>query len=159
VSNVDVASVDHFVDILSERGVIDRRQIYTLGHGSGGVMAAMYAMVRPDRVAAFATVASDASAWVWACEARPPPAFIAYRACDTVTPCGSVERWLRWREGRGATTTSLRLDASGRRAASCATGRRRCRDAVGRGNHQRWPKSSEKTLLEFFSRYRLQVEP
>ena len=158
-SNVDVMSTDHFVDRLIDKGYVDRRQIYAVGHGTGGSMAAMYSMIRSDRVAAFATVASDASVWSWSCEEPQPPAFIAYRSCDTLASCKSVEAWLAWRAKEEATTMSLRLGADGRAAASCTTGRRRCKDAVGRANHLRWPKRPEKQMLEFLSRYRLQVEP
>jgi poly(3-hydroxybutyrate) depolymerase len=159
LSNVDVLSTDHFVDRLISEGVVDRRQIYTLGHGSGGSMAAMYAMNRPDRVAAFATVASDASQWSWSCEGPPPPAFIAYRACDTVAQCSAVERWIEMRQAAGATTETRRLSANGQGAANCSTRRRRCKKDVGLLNHLRWPKSTENAALEFLSRYRMDVEP
>ncbi len=158
-SNVDVLSTDYFVDRLVSEGVVDRRQIYTVGHGSGGSMAVMYAMNRPERVAAFATVASDASHWSWSCESPPPPGFIAYRACDTIASCSAVERWVEMREATGATTETRRLGAAGKRAASCSTDAKRCKKNVGLRNHLRWPKSTEKAMLEFLSRYRMRVEP
>ncbi len=58
--NVDVATVDAFVDQLLEKKLVDRRRIYALGGSYGGHMAATYAMMRADRVAAFATFGSDA---------------------------------------------------------------------------------------------------
>lgn len=156
--NVDVTTTDHFVSVLTARGIVDRRRIYTVGAGNGGLMAATYAMMRADRVAAFATFASDAPRAAWSCAGPPPPAFVLYRACDRITPCASVERWLRARDGTGAETTGVRLDSGGRDEPNCAIDKK-CTPIVGTANHRRWPKTRESDMLRFFARRALAVPP
>src|SRR5678816_2704651 len=87
--NVDIAAVDHFVDELLAKGLVDRRPIYALGNSVAGHMASTWAMVRADRVAAFATYGSDAPRASWSCPGPPPAAMVLYRACDEITPCGA----------------------------------------------------------------------
>ena len=154
--NVDVAATDHFVSVLTDRNVIDRRRIYAVGAGNGGAMATTYAMMRADRVAAFATYGSDQPRAAWSCAGPPPPAFVMYRACDRVTPCPSVERWLRARDGTGAETTSLRLDGVSGDEPNCAV-EKKCTAIVGNANHRRWPKTREEDMLRFFARRTLTV--
>ncbi|WP_437873293.1 alpha/beta hydrolase family esterase [Sorangium sp. So ce363] len=148
--NVDVATVDAFVDQLLEKKLVDRRRIYALGGSYGGHMAATYAMMRADRVAAFATFGSNAPPAEWACPGPPPPAMAVYRACDDTFPCESVERWLRARDALSAHTSFLRLDEAGRDEPHCAL-RNRCSAKKGAINHARWPKSRETDLLRFFA--------
>ncbi|WP_437683314.1 alpha/beta hydrolase family esterase [Sorangium sp. So ce131] len=154
--NVDVATVDAFIDQLLEQKLVDRRRIYAVGSSYGGHMAATYAMVRADRVAAFATFGSDAPQADWACPGPPPPAMVIYRACDDVFPCESVERWLRARDALSAQTSFLRLDEAGRDEPHCAL-RNRCSAKKGALNHARWPKSREDDLLRFFAGHTLAV--
>jgi dienelactone hydrolase len=154
--NVDVMTTDHFVSVLTDRGTVDRRRIYAIGAGNGGLMAATYAMMRADRVAAFATYASDAPRAAWSCAGPPPPAFVLYRACDRITPCGSVERWLRARDGTGAETTAVRLDGASGDEPNCAL-EKKCTPIVGTANHRRWPKTREDDMLRFFARRTLSV--
>ncbi|WP_438030579.1 prolyl oligopeptidase family serine peptidase [Sorangium sp. So ce233] len=154
--NVDVATVDAFVDQLLEKKLVDRRRIYALGASYGGHMAATYAMMRADRVAAFATFGSDAPPATWACPGPPPPAMAIYRACDDVFPCESVERWLRARDAQTAQTAFLRLDEASRDEPHCAL-RNRCSAKKGAINHARWPKPREADLLRFFAGHTLAV--
>ncbi|WP_437760512.1 prolyl oligopeptidase family serine peptidase [Sorangium sp. So ce1389] len=154
--NVDVATVDAFVDQLLQQKLVDRRRIYALGASYGGHMAATYAMMRADRVAAFATFGSDAPPASWACPGPPPPAMAMYRACDDVFPCESVERWLRARDATSAHTSFLRLDEANRDEPHCAL-RNRCSAKKGAINHARWPKSREADLLRFFAGHTLAV--
>jgi dienelactone hydrolase len=154
--NVDVATVDTFVDQLIQRKLVDRRRVYALGASYGGHMAATYAMLRADRVAAFATYGSDAPPATWACPGPPPPAMVVYRACDDLFPCASVERWLRARDALSAQTSFLRLDEANRDEPHCAL-RNRCSAKKGTLNHLRWPKSREPDLLRFFAGHALAV--
>ncbi|AUX32850.1 MULTISPECIES: prolyl oligopeptidase family serine peptidase [Sorangium] len=154
--NVDVATVDAFVDQLLEKKLVDRRRIYALGASYGGHMAATYAMMRADRVAAFATFGSDAPPAEWACPGPPPPAMAIYRACDDMFSCESVERWLRARDAASAETAFLRLDEAGRDEPHCAL-RNRCSAKKGAINHARWPKSREADLLRFFAGHVLAI--
>ncbi|WP_437282855.1 prolyl oligopeptidase family serine peptidase [Sorangium sp. So ce375] len=156
--NVDVTTVDAFVDKLLQQKLVDRRRIYALGASYGGHMAATYAMMRADRVAAFATFGSDAPPAEWACPGPPPPAMAIYRACDDVFPCESVERWLRARDALSAHTSFLRLDEASRDEPHCAL-RNRCSAKKGAINHARWPKSREADLLRFFAGRTLAVSP
>jgi poly(3-hydroxybutyrate) depolymerase len=151
--NVDVAAVDHFIDELRAKGLVDTRRIYTLGASSGGHMAATYAMMRADKVAAFAAFATDAPQASWSC-AGPPPGMVVYRACDAVFSCESVEHWLRARDRTGAETAWLRLGAGNEEEPSCAT-RNKCTPKRAEGNHHRWPKARESEILAFFAKHAL----
>lgn len=153
--NVDVQTVDHFVDQLASEGIVDRRRTYAAGWGEGGEMAAFYAAVRPDRIAAFATFASTAPRARWACPTPPPPAAIVYRACDAVTSCEAVESWLRDREASRADTLALRLGAADVEERHCAVNK--CGDKLGTANHQRWPKGAEERILAFLSGHTLSL--
>lgn len=157
-SNVDVTTVDHFIDELLARKLVDPRRIYALGASYGGHMAATYAMLRADRIAAFATYGSDSPPAEWACPGPPPPAMVVYRACDDLFPCESVERWLRARDALSSHTPFLRLDEANRDEPHCAL-RRRCTAKKGALNHARWPKSRETDILRFFAGHALAVAP
>ncbi len=152
--NVDVATVDHFIAELDGKGLVDHRHVYTLGASYGGHMAATYAMMRADKVAAFAAFATDAPHATWACGGPPPPGMVMYRACDGFFSCESVERWLRARDGVQAETAWLRLGAFNEEEPSCGT-RNKCTPRASEGNHHRWPKGREGDLLAFFKRHAL----
>jgi poly(3-hydroxybutyrate) depolymerase len=156
--HVDVAAVDAFVDVLDRRGHVDRRRIYALGNSFGGHMAATYAMMRADRVAAFASYGSDAPSAAWSCPGPPPPAMVLYRACDEFTPCESVERWLRARDAMSAESAPLRLGMWGEEEPSCAFSKK-CTKIKGTANHRRWPKAREAEILRFFARHALAPPP
>lgn len=157
--NIDVVTIDHFVDELLAAGLVDARQIYVIGDSGGGRMAALYAMLRPDRVAAFATYAADASTYRWTCEQAPMPAAIAYRACDAMVPCADVEQWLGARSEAHAPTFSLRLGSGKSKEPSCALSKSACREKKGKANHHRWPKHNERELLDYLGRYSLRADP
>jgi poly(3-hydroxybutyrate) depolymerase len=152
--NVDVATVDHFVAELDKKGLVDHRRIYTLGASYGGHMAATYAMMRADKVAAFGAYGANAPSAVWSCGGPPPPAIVVYRACDGVISCDAVERWLRARDAVRGETTWLRLGAANEDEPSCAT-RNKCTPRRAEGNHHRWPKGREGDILAFFARHAL----
>ncbi len=152
--NVDVATVDHFIAELDGKGLVDHRRVYTLGASYGGHMAATYAMMRADKVAAFAAYATDAPRASWSCGGPPPPGMVLYRACDGFFSCESVERWLRARDGVQAETAWLRLGAGNEEEPSCAT-RNKCTPLRSEGNHHRWPKGREADVLAFFKRHAL----
>lgn len=156
--NEDAVATDRFIEVVAKRGWIDRRRIYAVGDGVGGEMAALYAMLRPNRVAAFASYAGNAGGLKWTCSEEPPPAAIVYRACDTISKCLEMEQWLRRREEAHAPTMSLRLGAFDRLEPSCDLDRSQCKQNKGTANHLRWPKGKERELLGFLGRYSL-VEP
>jgi poly(3-hydroxybutyrate) depolymerase len=153
-TNVDVAAVDHFVEELASKGLVDRRRIYALGNAEGGTMAATYAMIRADRVAAFAAYATEAPRASWSCGGPPPPALMIYRACDDAAPCETVERWLRARDAASAETPWVRLGAANEEEPSCAV-RNKCTKSKGSMHHARWPKQREEQLLRFFASHAL----
>jgi dienelactone hydrolase len=152
--NVDVAMVDHFVGELDKRGLVDHRRVYALGASYGGHMAATYAMMRADKVAAFGAYAADAPSAAWSCGGPPPPGIVVYRACDGFISCEAVERWLRVRDAARAETAWLRLGVGNEDEPSCAT-RNKCTPRKAEGNHRRWPKGREADLLGFFARHAL----
>lgn len=154
--NVDLAIVDQFLDQLIARGLVDRSRIYAAGMSAGGHMAATYAMMRADRVAAFATFAADGPPATWACPGPPPPGMVLYRACDGVVPCESVERWLRARDAQGAETPYLRLGEDRREEPHCAL-KKKCGEQKGLIHHNRWPRGREADLLRFFAGHALAV--
>jgi len=154
--NVDLATVDHFVAALDARNLVDKRRVYALGSRKGGHMAATYAMMRADRVAAFATYGADAPRASWTCPGPPPPALFVYRACDQIAPCDSVERWIRAREAISAETLGLRLGAANGEEPSCALNKK-CTAIVGTANHHRWPKGREEDIMRFLARHTLTV--
>jgi len=156
--NVDVSAVDHFLDELIGRKLVDRRRIYALGPSYGGQMAATYAMMRADRVAAFGVYASDAPPAGWTCPGPPPPAMVLYRACDEFFPCASVERWLRARDALSAETAWMRLGFANEEEPHCAL-KNKCTKIKGAANHRRWPKGREEDVLRFFARHTLSVQP
>lgn len=156
--NVDVATIDHFVAELSDRKIVDPRRVYALGASLGGHMAATWAMLRADRVAAFSAFATDEPLGAWSCPGPPPPALVIYRACDEIAPCDSVERWLRGRDAAHAETTWLRLDAGNDDEPTCAF-KNKCSKVKGTANHHRWPKQREGEILKFFARHALGVGP
>jgi len=155
--NVDVAMIDHFLDVLDARGWVDKGRVYAVGESFGGQMAATYAMMRPERVAAFAVYAADAPRGAWSCAGPPPPALVLYRACDSVISCTSVERWLRARDDALAETVSVRLGVANEVEPNCAANRK-CTTVRGAYNHNRWPKAREPDLLAFFARHVLSLE-
>jgi len=153
-TNLDVAATDHFLDVLTERGVVDRKRVFAVGVGRGGTMAVTYAMIRADRVAAAAAYAPAPPSAVWSCAGPPPPLTIYYRACDRVVACDVVEEWLGLRERSSAETKAVRLGDDGRAETNCAT-KNVCSEKKGVANHMRWPKTREKELLDSLSRHAL----
>jgi poly(3-hydroxybutyrate) depolymerase len=154
-ANADVVAIDGFIDELSE--LVDTRRIYAVGAGEGGEMAALYAMVRADRVAAFGLFAAAPKELRWSCKDEPTPALAIYRSCDAVTECADVEQWLSQREREHAVTQPLRLGSANRTEPSCATSRHTCGGKQGTADHLRWPKERERELLEYLARFQLDV--
>jgi len=153
--NVDVATVDQLIEQLSKKGLVDTRRIYTVGESKGGHMAATYAMLRADRVAAFAAYGTDAPPASWTCaDVPPPPAFLLYRACDAVTACSSVEDWVRTREKASAETVAIRLGEGTQEEVHCALSNK-CSKVKGSALHARWPKGREDDMLRFLARHTL----
>jgi len=155
--NADVRATDRFLELLEKRGWVDRRRIYAMGAGTGGHMAALYTMLRPERIAAYASYAGNAAPLRWTCQEAPPPAAVLYRACDAVTPCLDMEQWLRQREETLAPTMALRLGTYNQLEPSCSLDPFRCKLKSGTANHLRWPKGKERTMLEFLGRYSLDL--
>ncbi len=152
--NVDVAAVDFFASELDKRGLVDKRRVYTIGASRGGHMAATYAMLRADKIAAFATIASDAPRASWSCPGPPTPGMVVYRSCDGFFSCESVERWLRAREAANADTKWLRLGEANDEEPSCEV-KNKCTPKKADAAHHRWPKGRETDILAFLSRHAL----
>jgi predicted esterase len=150
--NLDKVTADHFVDEAIGEGIVDERRIHAVGLGKGGQMAITYAMLRADRVAAFAAFAPVPPKAVWSCPGPPPPGLVVYRACDAVASCDVVEGWLLGRDEQRAETKRLRLDADGTEEPSC-TVRNKCTPKKAEANHHRWPKGREKDILAFLAGY------
>jgi len=156
--NVDVATTTHFVGVLEERRMVDPRRIYALGLGPGGTMAATWAMIAADRVAAFGSLAAEPPRAVWSCPGPPPPGVVLYRACDAVTSCEGVERFLEGRESARAETRAFRLGDDAKEVLNCEP-RNACGNKRGTAAHYRWSKGLEKPILTFFSEHALAVPP
>lgn len=156
--NVDIAATDYFLDTIIEKKLVDKRRVYAMGNSWGGQMAATYAMMRADRIAAFAVYGSDAPPAKWSCPGPPPPAMVVYRACDSFFSCESVERWLSARESLSADTRSIRLGSYNDDEPNCAL-RNKCPEIKGAANHRRWPKNREPEILRELSRHTLSIAP
>lgn len=152
--NLDRVTTDHLVDVLIERKWIDERRIYAMGLGRGGQMAATYAMVRADRVAAFVSYGGPPPVIEWQCPGPPPPGMVLYRACDARVACDEVETWLHAREAKGAETKTLRLGEDAHEEPNCAVSGQ-CTKKRGEAAHDRWPKGREKKILGFLSAHAL----
>lgn len=150
--NLDKVTADRFVDELVDRGIVDTRRIYAVGMGKGAQMASTYAMLRADRVAAFAAFAPLTPKAEWVCPGPPPPGLVIYRACDAVASCETVEEWLLARDAQKAETKRFRIDEHTKEEPSC-TVRNKCGPKKGEANHHRWPKGREKDLLAFLGGY------
>lgn len=156
--NVDVDTVDAYVADLTKKGLVDARRVYAVGESKGGRMAATWAMLRADKVAAFATFGSDAPPAAWTCaDSPPPPALLMYRACDSVTSCDSVEEWVRAREKASAETVAIRLGEGNQEELHCAL-RNKCTKNKGAANHERWPKGREEDILRFLAKHALSAD-
>lgn len=154
--NLDIVTTNHFVDVLQARKLVDPRRIYALGLGSGGTMAATWAMVSADRVAAFASLAADPPTAAWSCPGPPPPGVVLYRACDAITSCDGVERYLEGREAARAETRAFRLGDDAKEVLNCEP-KNACGKKRGTAAHSRWSKALEKPILTFFSEHALAV--
>lgn len=156
--NVDVDTVDLFVAQLAKRGLVDARRVYAVGDSKGGRMAATWAMLRADKVAAFAAYGSDAPTAAWTCaDVPPPPALLLYRACDAVAPCDAVEDWIHAREKAQAETVAIRLGDGNQEELHCAM-RNKCTKTKGTANHERWPKGREEDILRFLAKHALSAD-
>jgi poly(3-hydroxybutyrate) depolymerase len=153
--NVDIQTVDQFIDAIVAEGIVDRSRIYAMGWGAGGEMATLYASVRADRIAALAAFATAPPRATWSCPTPPTPAAIFYRACDAVTSCEAVETWLRARDDHRAETLAMRLGAADAAEGHCAVNK--CGPKLGTANHQRWPKGVERRVLEFLAGHTLSL--
>lgn len=155
--NVDRRTVEHFVGTLVERKIVDTRRIYAMGLGPGGQMAATWAMLAADRVAAFAVFGAPPPTARWACPGPPPPGAVLYRACDAIVACEGVEAWLGQREAARAETLAVRLGDDAREELLCET-RNKCGVKRGTAAHSRWPKALEKRMLTFLAGHSLAAE-
>jgi hypothetical protein len=152
--NLDRITTDHFVDALADKKWIDASRVYTMGIGDGGRMAATYAMIRADRVAAFVAYGAPPPTVEWQCPGPPPPGMLLYRACDARVACDDVETWLHARESRGAETRALRLGEDAHEEPNCAVSGQ-CSKKRGEAAHDRWPKAREKDVLAFLAEHAL----
>jgi dienelactone hydrolase len=129
-----------------------------VGFAEGVPMAMLYAMLRPDLVAAVGLYAGVPTGLQWSCEGAAPPTLVLYRSCDAVVPCEDVEAWLEgWRD-RGNAAIGMRLGAGQAAETHCELDRK-CRGAKGEASHRRWPKGRELDLLEFLARHSMQEGP
>jgi predicted esterase len=42
--NLDAAAIDHFIATFTDRGIVDPKRVYMMGHSNGGAMAILYGM-------------------------------------------------------------------------------------------------------------------
>jgi len=120
-------------------------------------MAATYAMLRADRVAAFGSYAAPPPTAEWSCPGPPPPAAILYRSCDSIASCDDIETWLLRRDKSRADTLAIRLGEANETDSNCAVDQ--CSKKRGEMNHAHWPKGREKDLFRFLAAHSLEQEP
>ena len=91
--NVDVATIDHFIDTVKGRGIVDDRRVYMSGWSNGAAMAILYALNTPGIAATSVYSDPDPFADVADPCAQPPfgdnmrPIMQIHNDCDVIGIC------------------------------------------------------------------------
>lgn len=91
--NVDVAAIDHFIDEVKARGIVDDKRVYMGGWSNGAAMAILYALNTPGIAASAVYSNPDPFADVADPCAQPPfgnnlrPIFYLHNDCDIIGIC------------------------------------------------------------------------
>ena len=91
--NVDAAAIDHFIDAVKQRGIVDEQRVYMSGWSNGAAMAILYALNTPGIAATAVYSDPDPFADVADPCAQPPfgdnlrPVMQIHNDCDVIGIC------------------------------------------------------------------------
>ena len=182
-TNVDFASVDHFVDRLLQSGRVDRRRIFLVGYSNGAATAVEYIQHRSQIAAAAIYSGPNPYAFLNdACPQRPvasvavdngelqvsrsdAPIFHLHRDCDVYGSCPNVQAMQEQLIGLGtarAQTQTLDRTQQPTQACDAACGtdvqgspyNLKSR-LVGTAGHNEWPDQWTGRMLQFLREHPL----
>ncbi|WNG62055.1 prolyl oligopeptidase family serine peptidase [Archangium gephyra] len=160
-ANLDALAIDHFLDEVVARGLVDTDRIYVFGWSNGAYMAALYGMWRSDRIAAIAQYAG-ANPWTrlpcpvpmtWT---RRVPMTLMRNLCDALVPYSATQEWIETLQAQNWPFEYQSLDLRGAATAPDAVPPARSSKLRGLYEHVRWPDQDvfEKALV-FLGRHPL----
>lgn len=160
--NVDFASIDHFISVVKQRGIVDSHRVYVSGWSEGADMGAFYGLNTPGIAAT--GVYSTTSPFNASGDPCPSntfasngarPFFLMARACDIGGACPLEQQFLS-DLSNGVMAPSLVsgviLDSSTKAVSQCNA---QCDagtvygDVFGQLEHVTWPRQWNDHLLEF----------
>lgn len=160
-ANLDALAIDHFLDEVVARGIVDTQRIYVFGWSNGAYMAALYGMWRADRIAAIAQYAG-ANPWsrlpcpvpmTWT---RKVPITLMRNLCDALVPYTATQEWIQTLQAQDWPFEYQSLDLHGAPTALDATPPRRSGKLRGLYEHIRWPDTAAfEHALTFLGRHPL----
>jgi poly(3-hydroxybutyrate) depolymerase len=182
--NVDVATIDHFIDAEVATGKVDTRRIYVTGWSNGAAMGFLYGLNRPGIAAAAVYTGPDPfEAFNDPCPQTPVsrrartngeirlsnkrlPVYHVHNACDIAGICPNGELLLSQLLNIHVRFTDLIIADDETPVTMCdaACGTNPDADVNfadnpegytrGSQNHTRWPKSHTQGMLDFFRAHR-----
>ncbi|MFY0572312.1 hypothetical protein ACN28E_51925 [Archangium lansingense] len=160
-ANLDALAIDHFLDEVVARGLVDTRRIYVFGWSNGAYMSALYGMWRAKRIAAIAQYAG-ANPWTrlpcpvpmtWT---RKVPIALMRNLCDALVPYSATQEWIETLQARDWPFEYQSLDFHGAATAPGASPPRRGGKLRGLYEHIRWPdQAALEKMLAFLGRHPL----
>jgi poly(3-hydroxybutyrate) depolymerase len=182
--NVDVATIDHYIDAEVATGKVDTKRIYVTGWSNGSAMGVLYGASR-RRIAAVAvyTAPNPFEAFNDPCPQEPVkrrarslgeirlknarvPTYHVHNACDIAGICPNGELMLAQLRDIRTPFTDVIIDGSQNVVAACDPGCGTNPDAdmnfadnprgftEGSQNHTRWPTTQTQGMLDFFRAHR-----
>ncbi|MDR3417943.1 MAG: hypothetical protein P4L83_17355 [Nevskia sp.] len=160
--NVDVAAIDHFVQVTEQRGIVDPKRVYVSGWSEGADMATLYGLNTPG-VAATA-VYSTITPFADPADPCPGPAFasnstrpyyLMVRECDTGDACPAGQEFLdQLRSGVLAPELvhGVILNSGTRPVTVCnrlCTGNSPLAQVLSQQQHTHWPLQWNNELFAF----------
>lgn len=160
--NLDVQAIDHFIDEVVAKGIVDEKQIYVFGWSNGADMAVLYGAWRAERIAAVAQYAGT-DPWsrtpcpVEMPAGRPVPLTLLRNMCDALATCPASSSWSTTLEGRNWPFQRVDLTFRGNKAEGSPQCVQSCGKARGLYEHIRWPRKTvlADEMLAFFKAHAL----
>ncbi len=160
--NVDFASIDHFIAVAKQRGIVDNSRVYVSGWSEGADMGSFYGLNTPGIAATgvYSTTSpfddpSDPCPTAAFASNNTRPFYLMARACDVGGACLAEQQFLTdLRSGVMASSlvSGVILDSSTKAVSACNA---QCGpgsvagDALGQLEHITWPRQWNDTLIEF----------
>jgi predicted esterase len=160
-ANLDALAIDHFLDEVVARGLVDTNRIYVFGWSNGAYMAALYGMWRANRIAAIAQYAGG-NPWTrlpcpvpmtWT---RRVPIALMRNLCDALVPYSATQEWIEALQAQDWPFEYQSLDLHGAATAPDAAPPERSNKLRGLYEHVRWPdRAVFEKALAFLGRHPL----